>query len=101
MTQEMKPFTLADFEAARKERDYHIKAEDITVRLIYNDAIRKITTTGEEYYAFHTHIHDQAVRNGRIEKRIRELFPDFLVKTDFVSYDEGPGLQRITITWGK
>jgi hypothetical protein len=101
MTGDLKPFTRADFDAARQEREDAIERRrvDLMVRVIYNETIEKIKNTGEEYHVYKSDIHDQAVRSGTVEKKLRALFPDFEVKTDFVRYPTGPGLQHITIRW--
>ena len=101
MTADIKPFTRADFDAARQEREDAIERRrvDLMVRVIYNETIEKIKNTGEEYHVYKSDIHDQAVRTGIVEKKLRYLFPDFEVKTEFVRYPTGPGLQHITIRW--
>ena len=101
MTGDLKPFTRADFDAARQEREAAIERRrvDLMVRLIYHETIEKIKNTGEDCHVYKSDIHDQAVRTGTVEKRLRDLFPDFEVKTEFVRYPTGPGLQHITIRW--
>ena len=101
MTGDLKPFTRADFDAARQEREDAIERRrvDLMVRLIYHETIEKIKNTGEDCHVFKRDIHDQAVRTGIVENKLRYLFPDFEVKTEFVRYPTGPGLQHITIRW--
>ena len=101
MTGDLNPFTRADFDTARQEREAAIEQRrvDLKVRLIYHETIEKIKNTGEEYHVYKSDIHDQAVRTGIVENKLRALFPDFEVKTEFVRYPTGPGLQHITIRW--
>ena len=98
---DLKPFTRADFDAARQEREDAIERRrvDLMVRLIYNETIEKIKNTGEDYHVFKSEIHDQNVRTGIVEDKLRALFPEFEVKTEFVRYPTGPRLQHITIRW--
>ena len=98
MKADIKPFTRADLDAAREDA-IERRRVDLMVRLIYHETIEKIKNTGEEYHVYKSDIHDQAVRTGIVENKLRYLFPDFEVKTEFVRYPTGPGLQHITIRW--